>query len=285
MRHLFGRLLAVERGDLAHDLLARRLRARTAIEQGDHLLAHGRIQVLFGNYLVDQPDLARPAGGYALAGEKQRPRQRGSDLRDHERRDGGGRDAEPHLREREPRPLGGDHYVARRHQPDATPDGRPLHPSDDRLLATVNTLEHRRQRPSVGDVLLVGKSRSVVHVRDVRPGAERASLSREHHDPHGVIGGKILEAACKLADKIGIQRIVRVGPGKLHGRHRTLDHPPNLPVTFIHRAILSVLRLQGDPTQRTVARSRKRRSARWPEYSGSGIFEARESGRLLVCGT
>jgi hypothetical protein len=91
--------------------------------------------------LVHQSDVQRRVGVEALAGEEVAPRMR-ADLRQHERRDDGGNDPEPHLGEAEDGVGRGDCDVRARRQPAPAAERVAVHARDHRRRAGVDRLAH-----------------------------------------------------------------------------------------------------------------------------------------------
>ena len=159
--------------------------------------------------LVDEPDPLRPQGIEPAAAGEQGTGVRFADLRDDERRDDGGEDAEPRLGEPESRARLGDHEVAHRAEAHPAPERRALDSRDDGHGARVDGLEHLGHRHRVLLVALDVERHRGAHPVDVRAGTERLAFAGEDHGAQlrRRISLECRERRPKLGDQRGIERV------------------------------------------------------------------------------
>ena len=146
-----------------------------AQDRGDELVDD---RVGIGRDLVDEPDAQRCLGVETLAGQEVAPRVR-ADLGQHERRDDGRDDPEPHLREAENGVGGGDRDVGARDQPAPAAERVAVYARDHRSGAGVDRLAHLVQAHRVLDVLVVGEVDRRALPLDVGAGAEGGAFAGE----------------------------------------------------------------------------------------------------------
>ena len=153
-----------------------------------------------------------PEGGLgveALARDEEPPGGTRTDLREHERRDDRGDDAELHLGEAELRGGCGNRDVRTRSEAGAAAEGGAVDARDDRCGAAVYGLQHAPEQHGVRDVLLVRVVDGRAHPVDVGTRAERGSFAREH-DHAGI--AHVGEGLVQLLDERGVERVSTLGP-------------------------------------------------------------------------
>ena len=162
--------------------------------------------------LVHEADPERGQRVEALAGDEVAAGRALADLRERERRDHRGDDAELHLGE-------GEDRVGRRHgdvragdEPAAAAECVALHPRDHRHRARVDRVQHHPQPSRIGDVLLVTELDGGAHPVDVGARREALALAREDHRARVADGG---EGLGQLADQVRVERVAAVGA--VHG--------------------------------------------------------------------
>ncbi len=187
-------------------------RIRRIGEQHVDEALHGRVQRRRVAHLVHVSQSKRFLRIEALRGQHVAPRRALAHRADHVRADGGGDQPEPRLRETEARVARRDRDVACGDEPRAARVRVALHARDHRLRAIVDGLQHQRELPRVGDVLVVGVARHALHPVQVGAGAERLARGREHHDLHRRVVRDGVEHARELADHRVGERVAHVGP-------------------------------------------------------------------------
>ncbi len=129
---------------------------------------------------MDEPDPRGPRGLEPAAAGKQSPRVRLADLGDDERADDRWQDPQAGLGEPEPRATLGDDDVGDGAQAHPSTECRAVDSGDDRHRAGIDRLEHVGHRHRVLLVALDAERHRRSHPAEVRTGAERRSVAREH---------------------------------------------------------------------------------------------------------
>jgi hypothetical protein len=171
---------------------------------------------------VDEPDPARLLRTEPLGGEEVAAGLAGADGADHERRDHGRHDAEPHLAGRELRRLPGDRDVAGGDQAEPAADGRALDHHHDGLRAVVDRAQHQLERARVGAVLPLVVAGGALHPVQVGPGREALAGTRQHDRPHRLVLAQILEGLRQSGDQRLVERVVELRPVERHPRDRAV---------------------------------------------------------------
>src|SRR5262249_49087779 len=122
------RLVDAASGDLRDERLGRGDSRGTRGQKLLNVRVDGAVEIRGRHDLVNQADLARPRRRKTRPGEKQLARRGSADLREGERRDHGGKDSEPDLREAEYRLILGNHDIADGGEPNAPAQRSSLYP-------------------------------------------------------------------------------------------------------------------------------------------------------------
>jgi dihydrodipicolinate synthase/N-acetylneuraminate lyase len=199
------------------ELLRRAHSSRSAGEKGlddarDGLLGRRRD-------LVDEADAKRDLGPEALAGKKPASGGSRADLREDERRDDGGDDPEPHLREREDCVFRGDRDVGAGDEPAPAPERVTVDARYHRRRAAVDRLAHAEEPQRVLDILLVAQVDRGALPFDVGARAEALSLAREDD---GARIADVAERFRELGDQRCVERVAAFGPREPDMEHRPL---------------------------------------------------------------
>jgi dihydrodipicolinate synthase/N-acetylneuraminate lyase len=173
-------------------------------------------------HLVYQPDAERDVGSETLARQEPAPGRPGPDLREDERRDDGGNDPQPNLREPEHRLLGRDRDVGARDEAAAAAERVAVNLDHHRSRAAVDRLAHPEEPEGVLDVLLVGKVDRGALPLDVGAGAEVLALTGEDY---GTRVPDIRECVGELPDESRVERVtpLRTRQGDLQDGAVPLD--------------------------------------------------------------
>ena len=158
-------------------------------------------RVLGRSGAVDEPDRHRRRVVELLAGQQHPPRRPAAGEQGQPAH-GPRVDGEPEGRRREPedRAVGADAQVGGDRELRPRTDGRAVHGRDDRDGDGHDPLQHRVERveePRVADGV------------EVRPGAERGALARQHHHP-GPAGDGVVERGVQVAAVRGVERVAPV---------------------------------------------------------------------------
>jgi hypothetical protein len=174
--------------------------------------------------LVDEPDPLRPDRVEATAARKQRTRMGLPDLRDDERRDDRGEDAQPCLGEPESGAALGEDQVGHGAQAHPAAECRPLNARDDGHRADIDRFEHVGHRHRVLLVALDVERHGGAHPGDIGAGAERRSITGEDDDTEraGVFASEAGERGPQLRDQRGIECVVDVRPSERHASDDTI---------------------------------------------------------------
>ena len=173
--------------------------------------------------LVHEAQPKRLVGVESSPGGEQRAGRARTDRPQHVGRDRRRDQAEPHLRERERRALGGDRDVGARDEAGAPAERRAVDPRHDRLRARVDGLEGGRHPFRVRDVLLPGELATRRHPVEIGTGAERGARPAQDHDPDHRVGCQVAEGLGQRLEERGIQRVPAIGAVQGHGRDRALS--------------------------------------------------------------
>jgi hypothetical protein len=173
--------------------------------------------------LAHEPDPERRRGREPLARHEVAPCRPGADLGERERRDDGGQDPELHLGEGEHGVRVGDRDVRGGDQAAPASQGVAVNPGDDRRRALVDCAEHRPEPQGVLHVLLVREVGRRAHPLDVGAGREGRAVAGQH-DRADV--AHVTERVRQLADQVGVERVVPLGPRECHAQQMTVRLDP-----------------------------------------------------------
>ena len=194
-------------------------------EQRANDLGQRILQPVLRRHLVHEPQPKRLVGVEAPSGGEQGTGRARTDRPQHVGRDRRRHQAEPHLRERERRALGGDRDVGARDETGAPAERRAVDPRHDGLRACIDGLEGGRHPFRVRDVLLPRELATRRHPVEIGTGAERGSGPAQDHDADHRVGCQVAEGLGERLEERRIQRVPAIGTVQAHGRDRALtDH-------------------------------------------------------------
>jgi hypothetical protein len=130
-----------------------------------------------------------------------------------------GSHADAHLGEADADAFRSDGDVACRGQPHAAAEAAAVQPPDDGLGCVHHVAEDRREEVRRPVLAAVGA--------EVRSGAERGALVRQHHDPHAVVGERPVQRGTQARHHLGAQGVVVPGPVQREGGHATSHLVPD----------------------------------------------------------
>ena len=193
-------------------------RGDAARRGGSDLSGHARdreVEVVLGrDDFMDETDRKRSRRIEAFARQRERARVRRPDLREYERRNDRGHDAEFRFGEPENRICGGDRDVAARDQARAAAERGAVDAPDHGLSRRVDRAEHARHTARVLEVRFAAEVERCAHPSDVGAAAEALAGSGEDDSANACIGFKELEGRPQLGDQFRVERVAHLGAGE-----------------------------------------------------------------------
>ena len=172
---------------------------------------------------MHKTDAVRLLGGKAFCGQKVALRSTRAHGADHVGADGGGDQADLHLREAK---LGAVHthgHVAGGHQAHAAGVHVALNAGDGRLGTLGDGLQHLRQLARVAQVLFVRVIGHGAHPVQIATGAKRGALSGQDHHTHIAALAHIDKGLVQLGDEIVVESVAHLGAVQGDARDLMVD--------------------------------------------------------------